>query len=544
MPHVDGKLIDIHTRSIRPSRILFQDGVITSIEVLDTDATCPHFLMPGFVDSHVHIESSMLTPAHFAQAAVVHGTVAVVTDPHEIANVMGVQGIEFMLRESAKVPFKFWFGVPSCVPATDFETAGDCISVAQTELMLDDPRIHYLSEMMNFPGVLSGDREVMTKIHAARSRSRPVDGHAPGVRGDEARRYFDAGISTDHECFTEAEAIDKLAAGAMIQIREGSAARNFDALFGLIDRYPGRTMFCSDDKHPDDLLVDHINGLCRRAIAAGSDLFHTLAAACVTPVKHYAMDVGLLRVGDAADFIEVESLKSFKVARTFINGICVAEHAKSKIKVSPAIPINQFNCLPKYTESFAVCERLGQSIRVIVAHDGLLTTDQQVVAPKVHCGHVVADVERDILKIAVVNRYAEAEPAISFVRGFGLRRGAIAGSVAHDSHNIIVVGTNDTDICAAVNAIIQCEGGLATADGAQIEILPLPIAGLMSTLDCESVAKRYQTLDQTVKGFGSRLGSPFMTLSFMALLVIPSLKLSDKGLFDGSTFKFVDLFID
>ena len=541
MPRIDGKLVDPLARQIRPSRVTFEDGVITSIETLLDDSTCPHFLMPGFIDSHIHIESSMLTPSQFARMAVNHGTVSIVTDPHEIANVLGVEGIHFMLNDAANVPFKFWFGAPSCVPATAFETAGAEIDVVQTELLLDDPRIHYLAEMMNFPGVLAGQPDVMAKIQAARSRDLPIDGHAPGLRGDEAARYFAAGISTDHECTTEAEAIDKLAVGAQIQIREGSAARNFEALCGLIDRYPGRILFCSDDKHPDELLIDHINGLCRRAIAAGCDVFNTLTAACLAPVQHYGLPVGLLRVGDPADFIEVGSLEQFDVVRTFIDGVCVAEGGASNIKVTPVQAINQFSCRPKSVESLAVAAESDSLIRVIIAHDGLLTTDAETAKPKVDGGQIVADVERDLLKIVVVNRYVDAAPAIGFVRGFRLQRGAIASSVAHDSHNIIAVGTNDVDLAAAVNAVIRSKGGLATADGDQIETLPLPVAGLMSTESCESVGANYQRLDQIAKEFGAALGSPFMTLSFMALLVIPSVKLSDKGLFDGSKFEFVDL---
>ncbi len=392
MDFVDGKLVDITAREIRRARIRFDAGIISDIETPPENAACENYLMPGFVDSHVHVESSMLTPSQFARVAVTHGTVATVSDPHEIANVLGVEGVRFMLDDADRVPFKFWFGAPSCVPATGFETAGASIDVAKTESLLDEPRIHYLAEMMNFPGVLSGDTDVMAKIQAAAKRGMPVDGHAPGLRGSDAERYFAAGISTDHECFTEAEAIDKLAAGAIVQIRQGSAARNFDALKGLIDRYPGRIMFCSDDKHPDELLVGHINRLCRDAIADGSDLFHVLTAACITPVRHYGMNVGQLRVGDPADFIEVDSIDEFNVLRTFIDGVCVSAHGKSRIVATPVKPINRFECSPKVASEFFVAAKPQSKLRVIVAHDGLLTTGSLQVAANIIDGGVASDV--------------------------------------------------------------------------------------------------------------------------------------------------------
>lgn len=543
MDCIDANLVDIDSRTIRPVRLRFDAGIIRSIEPLQRDAALGTFLLPGFVDSHVHIESSMLTPAQFARTAVTHGTIATVSDPHEIANVLGRRGIEFMLRDAERVPFKFFFGAPSCVPATVFETAGSSINSDETEQLLDDPGIHYLAEMMNFPGVISGDPEVLAKLAAARKRDVPIDGHAPGLRGEDARRYFAAGITTDHECFTEDEAVEKLKLGVLVQIREGSAARNFDALYKLIDGYPGRIMLCSDDKHPDELLRGHINQLCRRAVAAGCDLFNVLTAACRVPVEHYRLPVGRLNVGDSADFIEVDSLTEYRVLRTFIDGVCVAEKGRSSFDVTPATPINRFECSEKTIDQFAVESVSGKAVRIIVAQDRLLTTTSATFEPRIIDSNVVSDPSRDLLKLAVVNRYHDAPPAIGFVRGFGLRRGAIAGSVAHDSHNIIAVGTTDQEICDAVNAVIENRGGLAAVDGAKRETLPLPVAGLMSNLSCEEVADAYQRLDQMAKDVGCLLQAPFMTLSFLALLVIPSLKLSDKGLFDGDRFELVDLFV-
>ncbi|MEM7625025.1 MAG: adenine deaminase [Planctomycetota bacterium] len=537
-------LVDIPARSVRPAAVTVRDGRIA--EIVDADPASgggETFLLPGFVDAHVHVESSMLTPAHFARAAVVHGTVATVSDPHEIANVLGVSGVEFMLDNAAGVPFKFAFGAPSCVPATGFETAGASLSVADVVALLDDDRIFYLSEVMNFPGVLAGDPALHAMINATRQRGKPVDGHAPGLRGDDAARYHAAGIGTDHECFTKNEALDKLAADATIQIREGSAARNFAALFPLIDEFPGRVMLCSDDKHPDELVHGHIDALVRRAVAQGADVFNVLRAACVTPVEHYRLPVGQLRVGDPADFIEVDSLTGFHVRRTFINGACVAEAGRSNIEVAAATPINRFDCSPKSPADFAVPAVTDKKLRVIEAIDGQLVTHAQLAEPLVVEGHAAADPLRDILKIAVVNRYEEAPPAVAFVTGFGLRRGAFAGSVGHDSHNIVAVGATDAELCAAVNAVIETRGGLAAVDGTKVRRLGLPVAGLMSLEPCEAVAREYETLDRLVKAMGSGLRAPYMTLSFMALLVIPSLKLSDQGLFDGDAFAFADLWV-
>ena len=483
----------------------------------------------------------MLTPAHFARAAVVHGTVATVSDPHEIANVLGVPGVEFMLDNARGIRFKFAFGAPPCVPATAFETAGAELGVDDVVRLLDDDRIYYLSEVMNFPGVLSGDPGLAAMIAAAQARGKPVDGHAPGLRGEDARRYHAAGISTDHECFTRDEALDKLSAGASILIREGSAARNFEALFPLLDEFPGRIMLCSDDKHPDQLQHGHINALVRRAVANGVDVFNALRAACITPVDHYRLPVGQLHVGDPADFIEVDSLTGFHVVRTFIDGRCVAQDGRSNIEVPTAAPLNRFSCSRKSPGDFAVPAEPGKRLRVIQAIDGQLITQTLLRPPKTQNKLAVADPAQDLLKIAVVNRYQDAPPAVGFVTGFGLQRGAIAGSVAHDSHNIIAVGASDTELCAAVNTVVDLTGGLALADGAQTLGLGLPVAGLMSLEPCEAVAHRYETLDQTAKAMGSHLRAPYMTLSFMALLVIPQLKLSDRGLFDGDRFSMTDL---
>jgi len=539
---LSARLVDIHQQRIYPARIEVSDGRIARITEIDGgELDSNDYILPGFIDSHVHIESSMLVPAEFARLAVVHGTVATVSDPHEIANVCGLEGVQYMIENGKTVPFKFNFGAPSCVPATVFETAGATLDAAAVAQLLESDDIRYLSEMMNFPGVLHGDPEVMAKIAAAHRLGKPVDGHAPGLRGETARQYIAAGISTDHECFTAEEALDKLRAGMKIIIREGSAAKNFEALIELLKDYPDMILFCSDDKHPDSLVLGHINQLCARAVAKGIDLFHILKAACSNPVHHYKLDVGLLRTGDPADFICVKDLESFVVTQTYIDGQLVAQDGRSLIKTTAAGIVNNFSCLPRAATDFAVkAADAGEMIPVIEALDGQLITNRLNEKGRVENGCLVSDVQRDILKIVVVNRYKDAPVAKAFIRNFGLREGAIASSVAHDSHNIVAVGVDDESIAAAVNAVIDAKGGVSAAQpGRATQVLPLPVAGLMSQADGYEVAEAYAGIDRAAKEAGSTLGSPFMTLSFMALLVIPHLKLSDKGLFDGDSFSFV-----
>ncbi len=537
--------VDIFSKTISEASITVTEGRIGSITVLspEINRTLP-FILPGFVDAHVHIESSMLVPSEFARLAVVHGTVATVSDPHEIANVCGLAGVEFMLENGKTVPFKFNFGAPSCVPATSFETAGAELNAAEVEELLGREEIRYLSEMMNFPGVLNRDPDVMKKIAAARKAGKPVDGHAPGLRGAAAAQYIAEGISTDHECFTYEEALEKLQLGMHILIREGSAAKNFDALADLLHEYPDRIMFCSDDKHPDSLVAGHINELCERALLKGIPLFNILRAACVNPVLHYQLDVGLLRVGDPADFIVVADLEKFAVLSTFINGTRVAENGISKIRHQLSVPINQFNCLPKRAADFSIAATSSgateATVPVIEAVNGQLITNKLWKTIPVRGGYVVPDVENDVLKIAVVNRYQERPVSVAFIHRFGLRGGAIASSVAHDSHNIVVVGTDDDSLARAVNLVITQEGGISVAGATGEHVLALPVAGLMSPNDGYEVANAYTALDLQAKALGSSLDSPFMTLSFMALLVIPELKISDKGLFDGTSFSFID----
>ena len=539
---VVGNVVDVKGRRIFPAEVRVAEGRIAAIEPMDGRPSS--YILPGFIDAHVHVESSMLVPSEFARAAVIHGTVATVSDPHEIGNVLGVAGVEYMLANAAATPFKFYFGAPSCVPATTFETAGASISVAEVEALLDDERIVYLSEMMNFPGVLNGDPECLAKIRAAQVRGKPVDGHAPGLRGDQAARYVAAGMTTDHECFAKDEALDKIRCGCKIAIREGSAARNFDALWTLLREHPDMTMLCSDDKHPDELVLGHINVLVSRAVERGVDVFDALQAACENPVEHYGLDVGLLAVDDAADFIEVDDLASFRVRRTWIDGRVVAENGVTHIlRVEPTI-VNQFVPTHVQPDQFRVPAQAGRRLQVIEALDGQLITPRLAVEARVVDNRAVSDPSRDVLKMVVVNRYRTSPPAIAFVKNFGLHTGAMASSVAHDSHNVIAVGVTDDDLAAAVNAVMNAGGGLAAVSHRSGDhwVLPLPVAGLMATGPCGEVAHAYQELDAAVKQWGSTLRAPFMTLSFMALLVIPELKLSDQGLFDGKRFEFTPLF--
>ena len=546
---IKGNRVAILESRIDFSEIIIENGIIQRITLLQEGPLVgAPFILPGFIDSHVHIESSMLVPAEFARLAVVHGTVATISDPHEIANVCGVAGVDFMIENGKQVPFKFHFGAPSCVPATIFETAGAAINSEVVYALLSRKEIYYLSEMMNYPGVLQGDSEVMKKLAAAHKWGKPVDGHAPGLRGEMARKYIAAGISTDHECFTAAEALEKLQHGMKILIREGSAAKNFDALIELLYDYPEHIMFCSDDKHPDSLVESHINALCARAIQKGLPLFAVLRAACINPVLHYSMQVGLLREGDSADCILVNNLQDFRVLATYINGCLVAENGVSLIQANGKVtPINAFEANPVSIADLSIpsvnypSDEEG-SIPVMQALDG------QLITPRIYCkgnrkaDEWICDPAEDLLKIVVVNRYHPAPIAKAFVQGFGLKKGAIASSVAHDSHNIVAVGVDDESIAAAINLVIQSRGGVSCVnDGDHLNgmIIALPIGGLMSVENGYRVAECYTAIDQMAKNLGSLLSAPFMTLSFMALLVIPHIKLSDRGLFNGDDFSFL-----
>ena len=539
--NVKGNIVDILNKRIFKGEVIIENGNISAIR--EVNHAVENYILPGFVDAHIHIESSMLVPSEFAKIAIVHGTVATVSDPHEIANVLGVKGVDFMIENGKEVPLKFNFGAPSCVPATSFESAGAVINADDIKLMMENPNIKYLAEMMNYPGVLFDDTEVLKKIQHAKNNNKPIDGHAPGLRGDDVSKYIAAGISTDHECFTYEEALEKLQKGMKVLIREGSAAKNFEALIDLLPVHFENMMFCSDDKHPDDLLLGHINQLCERAVAKGIDVFKVLQAACVNPVKHYNLEVGLLQKGDAADFILVDNLKEFNVLETYINGELVAKNGESFVQSVPFDVLNNFDTDTKKVEDFRFASS-SEKIRVIEALDGELVTNEIAADSLIIDGNLVSNAATDILKMTVVNRYENDVPAIAFIKNFGIKEGAIASSVGHDSHNIIAIGVSDEAICKAVNLIIENRGGVCAVNASEEKIVSLPVAGIMSDKSAEEIGKAYAALDAMAKQMGSTLRAPYMSLSFMALLVIPSLKLSDKGLFDGTKFKFTSLEIE
>jgi adenine deaminase len=537
---VSGQLVDIHKRDIYPAVIEIKDGNITTIERVDSASE--FFILPGLIDAHIHIESSMITPGVFALTAVKHGTCGVVSDPHEIANVLGIEGVEFMINDAKKVPLNFFFGAPSCVPATSFETNGASLNVIEIEKLLRKNDIKYLSEMMNFPGVIFGNREVMEKIECAKKFNKPVDGHAPGLTGENLKKYVEAGITTDHECSNIKEAEEKISLGMKILIREGSAARNLNSLKDLYKDYPGMVMLCSDDLHPDTLKKRHINKLIGKLIEEGYNMFDVVRSATINPNEHYGLNMGLLRKGDSADFILVDSLEKMNVHETWIKGNKVFSEGKVLFEYEVGSSVNKFNCQPLEEKDIKVRNEFSD-IRVIAAVEGeLLTGELHRSSGKAKI--IEADIHNDTLKIVVKDRYKNSPPAIGFINGFRLKKGAFASSIAHDSHNIIAVGTNDSDIIAAINDIINLKGGLAVSSDGTVNSVQLNIGGIMTTRSCDEIAKDYEHLNQLVESLGCTMKSPFMTLSFMALLVIPDLKIGDRGLFDVRKFEPVSLFIE
>ena len=540
MRTISGNIVDVISKSIFKAVLQIDNGKI--IDIKPTSEVEDQFIIPGFVDAHIHIESSMMLPSEFARYSVIHGTVACVCDPHEIANVCGVPGVDYMIENGKHSPMKFYFGAPSCVPSTQFETSGAELNAKTVEKLLMRDDIYFLAEMMNFPGVIHKNTEVHTKLDAAKRIGKPIDGHAPELRGEDLIAYAAGGITTDHECMTVAEAEAKMALGMTVQIREGSAAKNFDDLLSLLDNHSDNIMFCSDDKHPDDLMKNgHVNALVRRAVAKGYDPIDVLRICSLTPIKHYKLDVGLLQLGDDADFVVVNNLTDFDVRATYIQGEKVSENGIPTFpRYVPSELINQFNAEKITTAQLHVIPTDGQ-LKVINVDDGQLFTHKILCQPKIVDGNIVSDVENDVLKLVVYNRYQPSVPAIGFIRNIGLKRGALASTVAHDSHNIVAVGTSDEEIASAINQIIDSKGGILACDGSKTCLLSLPIGGLMSDVEGSKVAERYEEVDAMAKELGSTLHAPFMTVAFMSLLVIPELKLGDKGLFDGKNFRFVEL---
>lgn len=539
MKKIEGNLVDIHNRSIYPAEITIEHGKICSIERRDQKYN--YFIIPGFIDSHVHIESSMMTPKQFSDYVVTRGTIAVVTDPHEIANVVGVEGIHFMQKSAQEGKIKTFFTVPSCVPATPFDCSGATIDASKVEQLLRSGQFVGLSEMMNVPGVLNNDPEVMRKLSAARDLELPIDGHAPDLHGEELKRYVKAGITTDHECSTLNEALEKIECGMKILIREGSSARNYESLKYLLSESPDDVMFCTDDSHPDDLLTNgHIDRIVRRAVMDGFDLFEVLGAASRNAIEHYHLPVGMLRIGDPADFVLVADLREFKVVSTYIHGEKV--YSSTEIKQTERIDlvkaINNFKA-EKLTEA-DICLTVSNCLTSIKVEDGELLTDVVYTEFKDPILNFQSDIKQDLLKIVYYNRYHHSKPQVATINGFGLKWGAFASSIAHDSHNIIAVGCSDREIVMAINRIITEQGGIALVDGDQEKILPLPIGGIMSSKSCWQLAYEWEELHNRVKAMGCVLKAPFMTLAFMSLIVIPKLKIGEKGLFDYTLFSFID----
>jgi adenine deaminase len=537
---ITGNIVDVISGTISKGKVLFENGKIIKIETCEEVED--QFIIPGFVDAHIHIESSMMLPAEFARYSTTHGTVACVCDPHEMANVCGIPGVDYMIENGKQSPMKFFFGAPSCVPSTAFETAGAVLDANDVEALLKRQDIYFLAEMMNFPGVIHKNKQVWAKLDAAKRLGKPIDGHAPEISGADLTAYAAGGITTDHECMTIAEAEAKIALGMTVQIREGSAAKNFDDLLPLLSKYPDKIMFCSDDKHPDDLLKNgHIDTLARRAVSKGYDPIEVLRICSLTPIRHYKLDVGLLQPGDDADFVVVNNLTDFNVKSTYIRGKKVSENGVPTFpRYVPTKLINQFNAEKISANQLTVIPS-GSMLKVIHVDDGQLFTHQILRAPKINNNNVVSDTENDVLKLVVYNRYQPSEPAIGFIKNVGLKRGALASTVAHDSHNIVAIGTSDQEIASAINQIIDSRGGILACEENRTCLLPLPVGGLLSDLAGSVIAERYEEVDAMAKELGSTLRAPFMTVAFMSLLVIPELKLGDKGLFDGRSFKFVDL---
>ena len=535
---IQGNIIDINNKRIYKGTIVTKNNSI--IDIIEEDNNSNEYILPGFVNSHVHIESSMVTPLEFSKEAVKFGTIAVVTDPHEIANVLGVEGINFMLENSKLSPMKFYFGVPSCVPATSFETSGAVINSKTTNELLEKKEFKFLSEMMNFPGVIYDDKEVHAKINAAIKNKKKIDGHAPGLKGVDLKKYIQSGISTDHECTSLEEAIEKIKLGMKIQIREGSAAKDFKNLHQLIDNQTDNVMLCTDDTHPDDLIKGHINLIVKQAVDNELDIYNILQTACVNPVKHYNLEVGLLQKGDKADFIVIDNLKEFNICKTVIDGVVVFENKNISFNNIEISKINNFNAIPLKIEEVVLKSPENKKFNIINCFDGDLFTKKTYETVKTQNNVIISDTEKDILKIVIYNRYKKSEPIIGLIKGFGIKTGAIAQSIAHDSHNIIAVGTNDNDIITAINKIVETKGGIVLVENNIINNIELEIAGLMTNKSVKEIAKKYEELTIKTIKLGSKLKSPLMTLSFMALLVIPEIKIGDKGIFDGVKFEIID----
>ena len=565
-------ILDVLTSSVYPARITVEEGIFKQIVPImvdgETKVDVEGLMLPGFIDSHIHIESSMLTPAQFAKVAVMHGTTSVVCDPHEIANVSGIDGIEFMIENASTVPFNFYFSAPSCVPATSFETSGAVLNSDEIEYLLQKDEVVALGEMMNFPGVIHGDKEVLKKLELARKYKKPIDGHAPLVSGEDLDKYLEQYIVTDHECSNFQEAIEKKQKGMKIMVRDGSSAKNMEALFDFTERInylknqesfgiipsevlerrihsPIFDFIVSDDKNSRDLINGHLNLSVKKAVELGIDIIKAIEMVTINPASHYNLDAGAIVTGARADFIIIDNIIDFNILKTYVAGECVYDGENVLFDAPDVETENRIDAPKKTAQDFDIlfdgdeCE-----VNVIECFNGELLTKKATAKLYVDNGKVMPSIYDDVLKISVVERYGHNNVANAFIKGFGLKKGAIASSIAHDSHNIIVIGYNSEDMAEAVNTVIENKGGIAVVSEDFSDSLPLPIAGLMSNEDAFVVAKKLRQLQKMAYALGCKMDSPFMTMAFMALLVIPSIKISDKGLFDGDNFEFMDVIID
>ena len=508
------------------------------------------FVAPGFIDAHVHIESSMSCPTEFARSVLPHGTTTVAADPHEIANVLGAEGIGYMIDSSKDQPVNIYFTLPSCVPATDMETSGAKLGADDLLPFMDNCRIIALGEVMNFPGVICRDNEVLRKIEGMKKQIKPVDGHAPGLTGRDLYAYISAGIFSDHECTTEKEAKEKLNAGMHIMIREGTGAKNLEDLLPIINRQTARrVMWCTDDRHPHDIIKEgHIDYIVRSAIRMGLDPVIAIQMATINPAEYFGLNhVGAIAPGRQADLVVFSDIKNPVIEEVYFRGNLAAKEGKMLPEIKRPAPLNIRSSMnidiAKIDFSIPALSRQARVIEVI---SDQIVTGQSLIKVAVSGNSAVSDIKRDILKIAVVERHKGTHnTGMGFARGFGLKQGALASSVAHDSHNIIIVGTNDEDMKTALEAVVKMGGGLAAAgNGKILAALPLPIAGLMSLQPLKTIKEKLDNLINISREFGSSLSDPFMTLSFLALPVIPELKITDKGLVDVSKFRIVPLFLN
>lgn len=536
---INGNIVDIIKNKIYPGIITVKNKKIINIKKVKRAFN--NYILPGLVDAHIHIESSMLCPSRFAETVAPFGTVATVSDPHEIANVLGLKGVEYMIKDARTTPLKIFFTAPSCVPATSFETSGATIDAKKIKKLLQKPEIIALGEMMDSPGVILEKEEVIEKIKIAKKLNKPIDGHCPTLSGKELKKYVSSGISTEHEAASIPEAKEKIKAGMKIMIRVGSSANQLEDLIGLAKNGYKEGMFVSDDRHPEDLKKGHVNLILKKAVALGVDPLLAIRMVTLNPVKHYGLGLGLIQKNDPADFIIVNNLKSFSVLESYINGKLIAKNGQALFKARPKKINSSLKLKIKKSDDFIIESGKDARVRVIEAHEGKIVTSEIRRKLKTKNNDLIPDIKNDILKIANCSRYGNNNIGLGFITGFGLKKGAIASSVSHDSHNIIVIGTDNKNMAKAVNQVIKMNGGLAVVDNKKIIKLKLPIAGLMSGEPVGKIVKGLNELHKKTKGLGCHLSSPFMTMSFMALLVVPELKLSDRGLFDGNNFMFTDL---